>query len=389
MQPPILIHTPLGSRALDAAGRFVCELPPAIAACSEPEILAHLQAAAPKWAFEVRGGAVKLTINILYEALFVEDLDRGLQSIISAFGGHVVLRLTLPGPQAEWNLVVGLCEELRAAFPQGRQLRLEILGPIDALLDSALESLFRAGVLLRYATGWSPHDHDHWIDFETVGALATFGFRVSVSFYVTKRNISRLTDELFRDTSLANYSAGFGVPLVSSHPYHGFAPADTELPDALDYCRLLARVYQRHYHSDDVLEPLPDLVLRIAEGGCHDRLGISRHVSLLVDGDGMVGHYRICPSLRRNWSSIREIVAATTPDVQQSLVLHLTACELEINQYCVSCKWRSACGGLDAGPPESAPAATELETLCKHRMLFLEHFALNRPAEFCLGMPLA
>ena len=64
-----------------------------------------------------------------------------------------------------------------------------------------------------------------------------------------------------------NLSSGLSLPLVSQNPYYQWGPGFPELPEALEYCRLLTRTYKKYPYYDDVFAPLDMLVSLITEGG--------------------------------------------------------------------------------------------------------------------------
>jgi hypothetical protein len=201
-----------------------------------------------------------------------------------------------------------------------------------------------------------------------------------IEWYVHAGNLTEF-EERIPDLLLESFSSGFSLPLVSANPYYQFAPGFPALPEASQYCQLLVRNYKQYPYYDDVLSPLNGLALLIKEGGWQYDLNVPTAVQAVVDAEGRVGLYRQSPALALPWTSVSELAAVPLAEMRGRFLQFVADdWQWDKNPYCRGCHWRHVCGGLDAFG--ASPASTaELDTICGHRKLFLEHFAVIRAAD--------
>jgi len=182
------------------------------------------------------------------------------------------------------------------------------------------------------------------------------------------------------------YDSGFSLPLVSASPYYKFMLGFPELPDPAEYCRQLVRLYEKHPYYDDVFSPLDGLAFLAKNGGWHVGMNTAVNRRFVIQEDGQVGVYYQCPALCLPWIHIDEIASMDAHELEERfLVFAKTYLQWEKNAYCCACRWRTVCGGLDVFCDLPAIATKQLDSMCVHRMLFLEHFASRRAPSHVVG----
>ena len=327
-----------------------------------------------------------LSIHLLCEATALDGIGRALVTL-AEFLGPAKSKIIIHFDQAsaDWSAVYALAKTLRETFDRSREIvGIELIAPFGEFHPAEMEVFFDAGVRIRFAAGWTKGctpDQLTPIDAGVLRRFSELGFRTPIEWYVHAGNVQAF-DEQIPQLLIENYASGFSLPLVSQNPYYQFGPGFPELPDAVDYCQLLARSYKQYPYYDDVLSPLTGLSLLVRQGGWHSKLNISTGINLILDAEGRVGLYRQSPALAQTWTTISEV--ATTPsDILRNRFLEFAGnvWRWEKVPYCNKCSWRYICGGLDA----SVLPAKEMDTMCGHRKLFLEHFAMLRAPDCVIG----
>ena len=331
---------------------------------------------------------IGLSIHLLHEAIALDGICPALIALAEFLGlaARTQIVIHLDQPFADWSVIQSLAKSMRASSGRAKEAYIELIAPFGEFREAEMESLFNVGVRVRFVAGWTkgcPPDQPLLVNAGVLRSFSELGFRAPIEWYVHADNMQTFEEQI-PNLLVENYSSGFSLPLVSQNPYYQFGPGFPALPDALDYCQLLARTYKRYPYYDDVFSPLTDLALLIREGGWHSKLNISTAVNFFLDAEGRVGLYRQSPALALAWTTVSE-VAATSLDVLRNRFLEFTgkAWQWEKVPYCRECGWRYACGGLDA----AALSRKDLDTMCGHRKLFLEHFATLRAPDCVIGAP--
>jgi hypothetical protein len=375
-------------RILEKSARVVCDVLPNGSA-DEEQIIKQVDSFLSKTWDSDRQPPIWLSIHLFHEAIALDGVCRALVALAEFLGPITKTKIIIHLDQtsADWSAIQSLAKSLRETLSRSREIvGIELIAPFGEFHAAEMEALFDLGVRIRFAAGWTkgcPSDQPLLVNAGVLRGFSELGFRTPIEWYVHADNIQTFEEQI-PNLLLENYSSGFSLPLVSQNPYYQFGPGFPALPDALDYCQLLARTYKRYPYYDDVFLPLIDLALLIREGGWHSKLNISTAVNFFLDAEGRVGLYRQSPALALAWTTVSE-VAATSLDVLRNRFLEFTgkAWQWEKVPYCRECGWRYACGGLDA----AALSRKDLDTMCGHRKLFLEHFATLRAPDCVIGAP--
>ena len=114
-------------------------------------------------------------------------------------------------------------------------------------------------------------------------------------------------------------------------------------------------------------------------------MNIPASVNFILDAEGHVSLYKQSPALALVWTTVSEVIA-TPLDTLRDRFLRFAgdAWQWEKVPYCRTCDWRYVCGGLDASA-NNCLASEDLDTMCGHRKLFLEHFATLRVPDHVIG----
>jgi hypothetical protein len=275
-----------------------------------------------------------------------------------------------------------LCQTPRALLAP-----LTLVAPFGEYREAEMEALFNLGVRLKYTSGWiqgCSANQIPAIDADVLRNLSEFGFRVPIDWYVHENNIQTFEAKI-QNLLIANFSAGFSLPLVSQNPYYRFEPGFPNLPDALAYCQLLMQTYKEYPYYDDVFYPLNVLAMLVKEGGWIPRLNIPTAINFILDEKGHIGIFRQSPALSHSWSNISEM-AATPLDELRNRFLQFSndAWKWENIPFCRECCWRHVCGGLDLNSVGLSHG--KLDAMCGYRKLFLEHFATLRAPDYVVGV---
>jgi hypothetical protein len=337
-----------------------------------------------------RQSSIKLSIHLVHEAVGLEGTAHALAALVKFLETNVSARIIIRSNQSVFDYmpILSLAKSLREDFKLGKEVGIQLSAPFGEYREVEMETLFNLGVRLKYASGWiqdCPTDQIPAINVGVLRSLSEFGFRVPVEWYVHENNIQGF-ETTIQNLLIANFSAGFSLPLVSKNPYHRFESGFPNLPDALAYCQLLMRTYKQYPYYDDVFYPLNILALLVKEGGWIPRLNIPAAINFILDEKGHIGIFRQSPALNRHWSSISEI-AATPLDGLRNRFLQCASevWKWENVPYCRECCWRHICGGLDPNS-NGALSRDKLDTMCGYRKLFLEHFANLRASDYVVGV---
>lgn len=332
---------------------------------------------------------ISISVNVIASALGIDGLSRALANVCNCLGraGSGAIDIHFPSREQNIELLVDVVRQVRRQLARSREVPINVLGPLNAINQADMQSMFDAGIRVRFVGGWSPevpHHSQHDVDRDILRAYAEFGFRTIIRWYVTANNVGSC-EHLFESLLPVSYCSGFQLPLVSVSPFYRFSEGFPPLPTAQDYCKLLVRAYKKYSHYDDVFSPLSELAALAKHGGWHKELNIATVVHLTVDDCGIVSAYRQAPSLSVPWATIDEVISKSPTQVLSSLVDFITFhFSWNSNSYCLPCDWKHVCGGLDGFHPNSLQKC-ELDCLCQYRKLFLQHFACLRSPEevFC------
>jgi hypothetical protein len=372
-------------RVLEKSARVVCNVVPN-GAVDEEQIIKQVDSFLSKAWDSDRQPPVWLSIHLFHEALVLDGICRALVTLAEFLGPtKTKIIIHLAQPSADWSAIQALAKSLRETFDRSREIAgIELIAPFGEFHSAEMEALFNVGVRVRFAAGWTkgcPPDQFSPVNAGVLRSFSELGFRTPIEWYVHTGNMQAFEEQI-PQLLIDNYASGFSLPLVSQNPYYQFGSGFPELPDAVDYCQLLARSYKQYPYYDDVFSPLTDLSLLVKEGGWHSKMNISTGINFILDAEGRVGLYRQSPALAKTWTNVSE-VATTSLDILRNRFLEFTGnvWQWEKVPYCHECGWRYICGGLDA----SALPDKDMDTMCGHRKLFLEHFALLRAPDYVIG----
>jgi hypothetical protein len=372
-------------RVLEKSARVVCDVVPNGAA-DEEQIIKQVDSFLSKALDSDRQPPIWLSIHLLHEAIALDGVCRALVTLAEFLGPtKTKIIIHLDQPSADWSAIHTLAKSLRETFDRSREIvGIELFAPFGEFHAAEMEALFNVGVRVRFAAGWTkgcPPDQLPPVNAGVLRSFSEIGFRTPIEWYVHAGNIQAFEAQI-PQLLIENYASGFSLPLVSQNPYYQFGSGFPELPDAVDYCQLLARSYKQYPYYDDVFSPLTDLSLLVREGGWHSKMNISTGINFILDAEGRVGLYRQSAALSQPWTNVTEL-AATPADILRNRFLEFTGnvWQWEKVPYCHECGWRYICGGLDA----SALPAKDMDTMCGHRKLFLEHFAMLRAPDCVIG----
>lgn len=336
-----------------------------------------------------RQSPIKLSIHLVHEAVGLEDTARALAALVKFLETNVSARIIIHSNQSVFDYapILSLAKSLRGNSSFPKEVGIQLVAPFGEYREAEMESLFNLGVRLKYASGWiqgCPADQIPAIDAGVLRSLSEFGFRVPIEWYVHENNL-QVFEAKIQNLLIANFSAGFSLPLVSQNPYYRFEPDFPNLPDALAYCQLLMQTYKEYPYYDDVFHPLNVLALLVKEGGWVPRLNIPAMIHFILDEKGDIGIFRQSPALKHRWSSISEMAATPLDELRNRFLQFASdAWKWENVPYCRECCWRHICGGLD--PNSMRLSHDKLDTMCGYRKLFLEHFATLRAPDRIFGI---
>jgi hypothetical protein len=389
---PVLLqangNTP--ARIMEKSARAVCGIPTNDEA-DEDKIAADLEnVLAEAWNSESQT-FTRLSVHLPQEALGVTDLDRTLANLATFLGDQSTTQIRVYLDQAynDWPAIRALTKSLRerADAKKTAGVRLLVVAPFTSIPQAEMEALFESGVRIRFAAGWAkdcPSDRTPVIDTDALQSFSKFGFRAAIEWYVHVNNMEAFEEQI-PDLLVQNHFSGFSMPLVSENPYWAPGTGCPSLPDALDYCQLLARIYKQYPYYDDVFSPLTGLALLVKGGGWHSQMGIPVTADFLVDANGGIGLYRQTPALAQPWNTVSNVAAASADDLRTVfLEFAKNAWNWEKLGYCHGCRWRHVCGGIDM-PKNQCLLEKDLDVMCGHLKLFLEHFASLRATDWVAG----
>src|SRR5665213_2254809 len=299
-----------------------------------------------------RQSAIKLSIHVVHEAVGLEGAARALAALVKFLETNASARITIHSNQSVFDYapILSLAKSLRENFNLQKEVGIQLVAPFGEYREAEMESLFNLGVRLKYVSGWIQGcsvDQIPAIDTGVLRNLSEFGFRVPIEWYVHENNI-QIFETKIQNLLIANFSAGFSLPLISQNPYYRFEPDFPNLPDALAYCQLLLQTYKEYPYYDDVFHPLNVLALLVKEGGWVPRLNIPAAINFILDETGHIGVFRQSPALNHRWSSISEMAATPLDELRNRFLQFASdAWKWENVPYCRECCWRHICGGLD------------------------------------------
>ena len=388
LEPVVLTGPDDSLRVLERTGRVVCEVPVGYRS-GEDSVAAEIANALSGPAEGRREPPLRLRVNVLFEALTENGVCRDLAVLVESLKASASVQIVVhfAAPPAKWDSVLAALKLLRESLRLPNGEAIQVIGPFAAAGEPEMESLYGLGVAITFAAGWvSGGNYDQCGDLDTdaLRAFSRFGFRTPIVWYVHEHNISRIEEQL-PETLARNYYSGFALPLVSCSPFYRFGEGYPSLPNAVEYCRFLARCYTQYPYYDDVLSPLNDLAMLIRYGGWHSQFNVPATMQILVGADGRVGLYSQTPALAIPWTNLSEVVNSPSESLCDDF-LHIAAeaWQLQKNVHCRDCQWRYICGGVDTPSESGRGTMTVMDAMCEYRRLFLEHFALLRTPDVVL-----
>jgi hypothetical protein len=388
-EPILLSNGEQGAlRVLEKSARAVCDV--ALNDSDNGEIVNEVESFLSKASDSNSNqqSPIKLSIHLVHETVGLEGTARALAALVKFLETNVSARITIHSNQSVFDYapILLLAKSLRETFQ--KEVGIQLVAPFGEYREPEMEALFNLGVRVKYASGWiqgCSADQIPSIDAGVLRSLSEFGFRVPIEWYVHENNIQAFEAKI-QNLLIANFSAGFSLPLVSQNPYYRFEPDFPSLPDALAYCQLLMQTYKEYPYYDDVFHPLNVLALLIKEGGWVSRLNIPAVLHFILDETGHIGIFRQSPALNHRWSSISEMAATPLDELRNRFLQFASdAWKWENVPYCRECCWRHICGGLDPNS-NGGLSRDKLDTMCGYRKLFLEHFATLRAPDRVFGV---
>lgn len=332
---------------------------------------------------------IRTVIHVLQEAIVSAGASLALVALAEVLGAKARARIIIHLDErfSDWDTIKSLAVAVRQDLSNPRDVGIELVSPFREFSEEKMVQLFDLGVRIRIAAGWDRGCEAGSIlevDPVAVRRLSKIGFRALVEWYVSADSIGMFEQRL-PNLLTASFCSGFSLPLLCENPYYRPELGFPEMPDALEYCRFLARVYKEYPYYDDVFYPLNFIALIVKDGGWEQTLNIPTQIQLVVDGDGCVGVYRQCAAQALTWTRISELKAARREELRAQF-LEFIRCGWNWHNrpYCCECGWRYMCGGLDVLKDDSR-LMRYVECMCAHRKLFLEHFGLLRAPDFTIG----
>lgn len=377
-----------GLRVLDACGVTACDvmLTDSDNHASLEEKLAPLfiRPVDPK-----REPPITLFIEVSLESLRLNVVRHSLGVLSGLFdsGSSVHITFHFVDDLADWDEVCALLRELRSNLSNSHRVVIRLSGPFGEITDQSMDDLYGLGIGLRYTVGFpvSRTAESVPVNNTVVNRLAEFGFRVPITMYVHSANI-HVIESFINEMLTLSYYSGFSLPLASSSIFYSFQNGDPPLPDAGKYCELLVRAYKQHSNFDDDLTPLNELAALAKRGGWNRAADLPAIVKLYLDSGGAVKVYRQLPSESICWKESDDLCSASAAELRKDLQRFFRdTFSWSKNLFCGDCCWRDVCGGVDQFTGASIRTQDALATLCNHRMLFLEHFALGRTPDVTVG----
>lgn len=328
-------------------------------------------------------------IQLPYEAVSVTDVHRAVAILADLFeppvGTEIAIYSDQPAPRL--SAVIQLVKALRESLSRPNGTDIQISAPFGEFNETEASGLFDLGVRIRYAAGWvrgCSAGQVPPVNLNALRAFSEFGFRTVIEWFVHAANIKAFEEQI-SDYLHATFSSGFSLPLVLKSPYYKFDSGYPPLPDALEYCQFLARVYEQHPFYDDVFAPLNHLAMLVNDGGWNVRLDVPTTINFAVDGDGQVYVYKQSPALASRWTTVSALTTTPLPLLRENFLRFVHGLwGWESNAYCRECCWRHICGGLDPSGVAGL-SRCELDTMCGYRKLFLQHFAELRASDHVFG----
>jgi hypothetical protein len=331
---------------------------------------------------------IRLSIHVRLEEVS-EITPRAIVALADLAGSSADVRiiLYLNCPTFDWAALKAMVMFLRQHLRRSNEIGIRLVAPFGEFHEE-MPALFYLGLRVRFMAGWIPECEPGEIppiNLEALQKFTEFGFRTIIEWYVHQNNIQQI-EELLPNLLVATTYSGCSLPLVCQSPYYRFDKGFPALPNAMDYCRLLSRVYKNQPHYDDVFWPLASIMMLIQEGGWNAKQNLPSEINLIFDEKGRIGVFRQAPALAHPWIKVSEAAQMSSPELDESFLRFAKdAFQPDAIPYCRECSWRYTCGGLDNSVPHLASA--DLDTMCGHRKLFLRHFATVRAADVVFGTP--
>jgi hypothetical protein len=329
-------------------------------------------------------------IHLKYESVLIRDIDRCLVALVALFQSYKAnIRIIIHSKYSEgsWHGVQTLIKSFYSAMNQTNGAGFRLVAPFGEFNESEMATLFDLGVRIRFAAGWGiggPSDGVYPINANALRAFSEFGFQAVINWYTHDGNLLAFEEQI-ENLMAANCNSGFSLPLVSQNPYYRFEPNFPSLPDMLEYCDLLARMYKQYPYYDDTFSPLSDLAVLVKNGGWNTKLSVPRTINMMIDEDGGATVYRQSPAMAIHWSTLDNILKTPLANLKEGFFEFINNIwQWENVPYCKECRWRYICGGLDPLKDHN-PQSKDLDAMCGHRKLFLEHFMIMRAPDFELS----
>lgn len=372
-------------RVLERTARIVCDISQE-SPISEDEFARLQTALSPSLDPEIRLPRIK--VHLPYEAITISSVSRALVALAEVFGPAARPQIIIYSGHPLSNLlpVLRLGGTLREMLQQPNNVAISLVAPFAECNEAEMPQLFDLGVRVNFAAGWTPNFAINEIpplDKKVLRSFAEFGYRASITWYVHAGNIDAFEEQI-PDLLTDNFNSGFSLPLVSQNPYYQFKPGFPALPDALEYCQLLARCYDQYPYYDDIFFPLNDLAMLIREGSWQSNFKIPSTINFAIDAEGRIALFRQSPALAAQWSTVLEIADTPMGVLQERLVKFTRDTWCEKPAYCSGCCWQNICGGLDAASRKFA-RHEDLDAMCGYRKLFLQHFGSLRAPDYVFG----
>jgi hypothetical protein len=254
-------------------------------------------------------------------------------------------RLTITlhaAPQSQWwHWAVGVFRPLARVSTSESAPRtvFRMTGTVGAPPESAGNEIVRAGIGLQYVWADATIGLNRTLEEqrEAITALARFGFRVPVAFYVHEGNAGQIKEWVQRVLDW-NLRSGFTLYPGEYHPVsraaRAFRPLDTEV-----FVELASSLYRDYQFYDDVLEPPAAVWNRMKRAA---RIP----VPLLIDEEGVVRHFHKVPMLGRSLCNVEEF-RGRAPEILKTVSETREGLSTGVDARCRDCQWRYVCRGVD------------------------------------------
>ncbi len=321
---------------------------------------------------------IVIRIHIVYEALHEDLLRLAIVHVAKAMmrRERIVCCIHFGSSLPDIGFVRDFVRLIRKCQEKSRRCHFVLSGHFCDTHANEIIELFDYGVNLQFVVGWwpgCPPDMYVSLQSELLRQIAELGYRIPLRCYVHKENVRQIANAI-PDGLRANYESGFSLPLICSSPFYVSKHSENpNPPNSEDYLELLVHSFENYRQHDDVMEPIVELTETVVHGGWHGVLDVPTRINLLVKPGAGFGVYLQLPEYAIPWLNARDITSCDIDDLFDDLLdFYKKTFAWDKNGFCNKCPWRHICGGLDYVEERLKSITTPYETVCNHRLFFLQ-----------------